>query len=80
MTMLDLKQLLIDMTRSIVDKPDEITVTETENGDNVLYVISVAEDDMGKVIGRHGKNAKAIRSIMKTAANTIGKRVTVDIK
>lgn len=76
----NLKQLLVDMVRAIVDKPDEISVTETVNDDNILFEISVAESDMGKVIGRHGKNAKAIRSLMKTAANADGKRVTVDIK
>ena len=78
--MLDLKQLLIDMVAAIIDNPDEISVVEYEDDGNVKFELSVSEDDMGKVIGKHGKNARAIRTIMKNAANSIGKRVTVDIK
>jgi predicted RNA-binding protein YlqC (UPF0109 family) len=51
-----------------------------EDGDDVELVLTVAEDDTGMVIGRHGKIAKAIRQIMKVAATKAGKRVTVEIK
>ena len=78
--MLDLKQLLTDMVAAIIDNPNEISVVEYDEDDNIRFELSVSEDDMGKVIGKHGKNARAIRTIMKNAANSICKRVTVDIK
>ena len=77
---MDLKQILIDIARAIVDTPDSVTVEETVDGDDIKFVLRVAEEDTGMVIGHHGKIAKAIRSIMKAAANTCGKRVTVEIK
>lgn len=77
---MDLKLILTDIARAIVDSPDEVSVSETVDGDNVVLVLSVAEDDTGMVIGRHGKIAKAIRAVMKAAANNCGKHVTVEIK
>ena len=77
---MDLKQILTDIARAIVDTPDAVNVTETVDGDNVELVLTVAEDDTGMVIGRHGKIAKAIRQLMKAAANTCGKHVTVEIQ
>ncbi len=77
---MDLKVILTDIARAIVDTPDAVNVTETVDGDNVELVLTVAEDDTGMVIGRHGKIAKAIRQIMKAAANTCGKHVTVEIQ
>ena len=77
---MELKQILTDIARAIVDTPDAVNVTETVDGDNVVLVLTVAEDDTGMVIGRHGKIAKAIRQIMKAAANTCGKHVTVEIQ
>ncbi|MBQ4071333.1 MAG: KH domain-containing protein [Clostridia bacterium] len=75
-----MKQILTDIARAIVDTPDAVNVTETVDGDSVELVLTVAEDDTGMVIGRHGKIAKAIRQIMKAAANTCGKHVTVEIQ
>ena len=77
---MDLKQTLTDIARAIVDTPDGVQVEETVTGDDVTLVLSVAEDDTGMVIGRHGKIAKAIRQIMKVAAIKCGKHVTVEIK
>ena len=77
---MDLKAILTDIARAIVDTPDAVTVEETVDGDKVTLVLSVSEDDTGMVIGRHGKIAKAIRAIMKAAANNCGKHVTVEIK
>ena len=77
---MDLKLILTDIARAIVDTPDAVSVTETVDGDNVELVLTVAEDDTGMVIGRHGKIAKAIRQIMKAAANTCGKHVTAEIR
>ncbi len=77
---MDLKKILTDIACAIVDTPDAVKVEETIDGDNVELVLTVAEDDTGMVIGRHGKIAKAIRQIMKAAANTCGKHVTVEIQ
>lgn len=78
--MLDLKQILTDIAKSIVDEPDEVTVIQNENGNSVVLTLSVAGPDMGKVIGRNGRIAKAIRTVMKAAANADGKKVTVEIR
>ncbi len=77
---MDIKKILIDIARAIVDNPDMVKVEETVDGDNITLVLSVAEEDTGMVIGRHGKIAKAIRSIIKAAAISCGKHVTVEIK
>ena len=77
---MDLKQILTDIARAIVDTPDAVSVTENIDGDNVELTLTVAEDDTGMVIGHHGRIAKAIRQVMKSAANTEGKHVTVEIK
>ncbi len=77
---MELKQVLTDIARAIVDNPDQVNVVETVDGDDVELVLTVAEGDTGMVIGRHGRIAKAIRQVMKAAANTCGKHVTVEIK
>ncbi len=77
---MDLKQLLTDIAKAIVDNPDEVNVIEDADGDDIEFTLTVAEGDTGMVIGRHGRIAKAIRQIMKVAANTCGKHVTVEIK
>lgn len=76
----NLKNILLDLARSIVDHPDDVTVAEQENGDEVTLTLSVHADDMGMVIGRHGRIAKAIRSVMKAAGGVCNKRVSVEIK
>lgn len=78
--MTDLKQTLCGIAKAIVDSPDAVTVLETVNGNKVDLVLSVAEDDMGMVIGKHGKIAKAIRTVMRAAATADGKEVTVEIR
>jgi hypothetical protein len=77
---MDFKQVLTDIARAIVDAPDQVNVTMTEEGDEVTLVLTVASDDTGMVIGHHGKIAKAIRSLMKAAGTTCGKRVIVEIQ
>ena len=76
---MDLKQLLADMSRAIVDSPESVTVEEREEGNTVVFTLHVADSDMGKVIGRHGKNARSIRTVMKTAAGLQNKKAVVDI-
>lgn len=78
--MTDLKETLCGIAKAIVDSPDEVTVVEAVDGKRVNLTLSVAEDDMGMVIGKHGKIAKAIRTIMKSAAIADGKEVNVEIK
>lgn len=78
--MTDLKETLCGIAKAIVDSPDEVTVVEAVDGKKVNLTLSVAEDDMGMVIGKHGKIAKAIRTIMKAAAIADGKDVNVEIK
>lgn len=79
--MIALKDILTDIAKAIVDNPDKVSVTEERDSEgNVLLVLTVAPEDMGMVIGRHGKIAKAIRTVMKAAANTLETKVTVEIK
>ena len=78
--MANLKDILSDIAKAIVDHPDDVVVTEEENGDEVTLTLGVHADDMGMVIGRHGRIAKAIRSVMKSVAGTRGKKVNVEIK
>lgn len=78
--MLDLKEVLYGIARAIVDNPDEVTVLETESDNTVTLTLSVAPDDMGLVIGRHGRIAKAIRTVMKAAATATNKKVNVEIR
>jgi predicted RNA-binding protein YlqC (UPF0109 family) len=78
--MTNLKDTLANITRAIVDKPEEIVIVEKEDGDHITLELSVDSSDMGKVIGKRGKIARAIRQLMKTAANNCGKKVTVNIK
>ncbi|MDD4772763.1 MAG: KH domain-containing protein [Eubacteriales bacterium] len=78
--MADLEKTLSDIAKAIVDDKDAVSIIKTEDGNNVTLQLSVAPDDMGKVIGRHGKIAKAIRMVLKAAANKSGLKVTVEIK
>ena len=77
--MINLQETLLDIAKAIVDSPDEVTVEVAEEEKTITLTLSVAPDDMGKVIGRHGKIAKAIRTVMKAAATTAGLHVRVDI-
>ena len=72
--------VLADMARAIVDHPDAVSVTQTEKEDELLLTLTVAESDMGMVIGKHGKIARALRTVMKAAAKIADKKITVDIQ
>ncbi len=74
-----MKTVLTNIAKAIVENPDDVVVTEREDGDTVYLELSVAEGDMGKVIGKQGRIAKAIRTVMKVAAIRENKRVIVDI-
>ena len=78
--MTDLKETLCGIAKAIVDSPDEVSVEETVSGNKISLVPTVAEAETGMVIGKNGKIAKAIRTVMRAAASTDGKDVTVDIR
>ncbi|HJA71469.1 MAG TPA: KH domain-containing protein [Candidatus Lachnoclostridium stercoravium] len=75
-----MKELVEVIARALVDNPDEVVVTETEKEDTTVIELKVAPSDMGKVIGKQGRIAKAIRSVVKAAASKEEKKVIVDIQ
>ena len=74
-----MKALVEVIAKSLVDCPDEVIVTETENERAIILELRVAQSDMGKVIGKQGRIAKAIRSVVKAAASKEDKKVVVEI-
>lgn len=78
--MTDLKETLCNIAKAIVDHPDDVNVLETTEDNKVTLVLNVAESDMGMVIGKSGKIAKAIRTVMRAAASAEGKEVSVVIR
>ncbi len=74
-----LKELLLYMAKNLVDDPDAVTVTEVSDEDGKVLELRVAPGDMGKVIGRQGRIAKEIRTIVKTVAQRTGEKVSVEI-
>ena len=74
-----MKELLLYMAKNLVDHPEAVTVTEIDDEDGKILELRVAEGDMGKVIGRQGRIAKEIRTVIKTVAQRTGEKVTVEI-
>ncbi len=74
-----MKELVEVITKALVDCPDEVVVTEREEKKTTVLEVRVADSDMGKVIGKQGRIAKAIRSVVKAAAAKEDKKVVVDI-
>lgn len=74
-----MKDLLLYIAKNLVDDPDAVNVTEIEGESETVLELRVAEGDMGKVIGRQGRIAKEIRTLMKSVAMRSGKRVSVEI-
>ncbi len=74
-----MKNLVESIVQSLVDYPDEVSITETTGESIVILEIGVAADDVGKVIGKEGRIANAIRTIVKAAAAKLEKKVTVEI-
>lgn len=75
-----MKELVEVIAKALVDSPDQVAVTETEKDDEIVLELTVAPSDMGKVIGKQGRIAKAIRSVVKAAASKEDKKVTVEIQ
>lgn len=74
-----MKELVEVIAKALVDYPDEVSVTRTENEKAIVLELRVAQSDMGKVIGKQGRIAKAIRSVVKAAASKEEKKVIVEI-
>ncbi len=74
-----MKDLLEYLVKSLVENPDGVIITEEESGEEVEFKISVDKDDMGRIIGKQGKIARAIRVVMRSAATKEGKKVNVEI-
>ena len=74
-----MKELVEVIAKALVDEPDSVVVTERQDGRTTVLEVRVADGDMGKVIGKQGRIAKAIRSVVKAAAAKEYKRVVVDI-
>ncbi len=74
-----MKDLIADIVKALVDQPEQVSVTEIKGGHTVVLEISVAKSDMGKVIGKQGRNAQAIRTILSAAAGKAKKRYVLEI-
>lgn len=74
-----MKELVEVIAKALVDNPDEVVVTEKGSGKNITVELHVATDDMGKVIGKQGRIAKAIRSVVKAASSKENIKVDVEI-
>ena len=74
-----MKELVKTIASALVDHPEDVVVTETENENGILVELRVAPDDMGKVIGKQGRIAKAIRTLMRAGAARENRKVAVEI-
>ena len=74
-----MKELLLYMAKNLVDDPASVSVSEVKDDEGIILELHVAPGDMGKVIGRQGRIAKEIRTIVKTVAQRTGEKVTVEI-
>jgi predicted RNA-binding protein YlqC (UPF0109 family) len=77
--MTEIKNLIETMVRSIVDSPSEVFIQEEDTGRGLFYEISVAKDDVGKLIGKKGRIAMAIRTVAKASGAKNGVRVSVNV-
>lgn len=74
-----MKELLTYIAQNLVDNPDEVSITERETETETVFEVRVADNDMGKIIGRQGRIVKQIRILMRSVAQRQGKKVSVDI-
>ncbi len=74
-----MRELIEFLAKSLVNHPDEVRVNERTEGDTTIFELRVASDDMGKVIGKQGKIAKAIRTLVRAASTKESRRVNVEI-
>ena len=74
-----MKDLISDIVKALVDQPDQVSVTEVEGGHTVVLELKVAKSDMGQIIGKQGRNAQAIRTILSAASGKVRKRYVLEI-
>ncbi|HSQ88671.1 KH domain-containing protein [Romboutsia sp.] len=74
-----MKELVLDIAKALVDNPEGVVVEETKEKDEIILKLKVSQDDMGKVIGKQGRIAKAIRTVVKSAANRENVKVSLEI-
>ncbi|EQF25959.1 KH domain protein [Clostridioides difficile CD160] len=74
-----MKELVVDIAKALVDNPDSVVVEEFEDNDGIVLKLTVAQDDMGKVIGKQGRIAKAIRTVVRSVANRENVKVSLEI-
>ncbi len=75
-----MKELVEVIAKALVDHPDQVSVSEAENGKDTVLELAVAPSDMGKVIGKQGRIARAIRSVVKAAASREDKKAVLEIR
>ena len=74
-----MKELVHYIASALVDHPDQVQITETEQDDTIIIELTVAKEDLGKVIGKQGRTAKAMRSLLSAAAGKVNKRSRLEI-
>lgn len=74
-----MKELVLDIAKALVDDPDSVVVEEIKANDEIILRLKVSQDDMGKVIGKQGRIAKAIRNVIKSASNREKVKVSLEI-
>ena len=74
-----MKELVVDIAKALVDNPDSVVVEEFEENDGIVLKLTVAQEDMGKVIGKQGRIAKAIRTVVRSVANRENIKVSLEI-
>jgi predicted RNA-binding protein YlqC (UPF0109 family) len=74
-----MKDLISEIARALVDQPEEVTVNEVEGGQTLILELKVAKQDMGKIIGKHGRTAQAIRTILSAASGKAKRRIVLEI-
>lgn len=76
---MELKVLIEEMAKALVDKPEEVSVTEIEGEQTTVVELKVAKDDLGKIIGKQGRTARSLRTIVGAASTKIRKRLVLEI-
>ncbi len=74
-----MKELITYIAQALVDNPEEVQVTEVEGGQTLIMELRVAKEDMGKIIGKHGRTAQAIRTLLSAASGKAKKRIVLEI-
>lgn len=75
-----IKTMIRKISEMLVDRPDKIVIEEEKREDALIIVLSVAKDDVGKIIGRSGQTAKALRALVNAAATRLGEKVLLEIR